>query len=219
LITGSFCDHFGISDYELATLNSFECARARDPNREYSLSISSQAAVLTFKVTTTTALLLVSRDVHTGAKKVLEQTKTYWNEYYTELARKTIYMHRTIVSQSTVFLDLLSRSQLVLEHSPEGSIFFLDNLPEVVKACVRQLVITNALLAADDGFTGAVWGKGDYTDGTLTTNFLDENFPNLHAVAIQIPGHHDGIECTWNPASDHVCDMLREGRLDTVRFF
>jgi hypothetical protein len=98
----------------------------------------------------TTPLLLVSRDIHTEAKKVLKQTI----EHYTKQDKDAIHMHR-IVSPSAEFVDLWSRGQLVLEYYKEGSLFFLTKLSKELAVSMRHLVITNALLAADDGPTRA----------------------------------------------------------------
>ena len=84
---------------------------------------------------------------------------------------------------------------------------------------MRHIVITKALLAADDALTRAAWTKDHETGGTFFTNFLADTLPNLHNVAVQVPGQYEGMEWNWNPASDYMLDWLRKGLLDTVRLF
>jgi hypothetical protein len=211
--TGDLNDGLDISDDDLFAFGGFDYALAKDPNRGLNLELGFSVA-LTFKITITTPLLLVSSDVRNEAKKVLNRTL----EHYTELTRESIHMHR-IVSPSAALVDLWSRSHLVLEYHMEGSLFFLNKLPKKLKACVRHLVITGALLGADDASTRAAWTKDRTTGTTFITNFLTDEFPNLCDVAIEVPGRYEGMEWNWNPASDYLFNMLREGRLDTVHLF
>jgi hypothetical protein len=112
-----------------------------------------------------------------------------------------------------------SRSELVLHYFHGGLMFFLNNLPDSLKSCIRRLVIPSGLLGADDAFGRTLWSKDKSKGGTYFTNWLSDNLPNLRTVAIEIPSTIEEMEWNWNPASDYLCDMLLNGRLDTVRFF
>jgi hypothetical protein len=56
----------------LLALDAFDYALAKDPNRGHNPD-HYFSAILTLKITITTPLLLVSRNMHTEAKKVLEE--------------------------------------------------------------------------------------------------------------------------------------------------
>jgi hypothetical protein len=126
---------------------------------------------------------------------------------------------RRIISPSAAFVNLWARSQIVLEYYTEGSLFFLNKLPKELAATLRHLVITGALLSADDRPTCVAWFKDNNTGELSITRFLTDKFPKLNTVAIEVPGRYEGMEWNWNPANDYFCDVLRERRLDTVRFF
>jgi len=190
---------------------------SRDPNLDYRES-PRLFAVLTSKVSIVTPLLAVSKNTNTEVTKVLATTKRPLLQYYERLLSSSIHLHR-IRSPSAALIDLWSSSELIFQNYSGGSLYFLKNLPDSLKSCVRRLVITGALLAADDGAIRTMWSKDNSRGGTLFTNWISDNLPNLRTVAIEIPSVLEGMEWNWNPASDYLCDMLQEGRLDTVRFF
>jgi hypothetical protein len=106
----------------------------------------------------------------------------------------------------------------VLEYFTGSSMFFLNTLPVQLKPCIRDLVITKLILAADDGPSRAAWERNE-TGLAFFTDFLADSFPNFRTVAIEVPGTYEGMEWNCNTASDCLCDFLFEGRLDTVQFF
>jgi len=191
---------------------------SRDSNLQYRESSWFFAVLLTSKVSIVTPLLAVSKKTNAEVMKVLTTTRRPLLRYYEELLSSSIHLHR-IRSPSAALIDLWSSSELILQNYDGGSLYFLKNLPDSLKSCVRRLVITRTLLAADDDAAHIMWSKDKSRGGTLFTNWISDNLPNLRTVAIQIPNMFEEMDWNWNPASDYLCDMLQEGRLDTVRFF
>ena len=185
----------------------------QDPN----LSIAGSprddgnTAVLALKILIATPLLAVSKATNEEVTKVLITTK----KHYERLLWASIYLHR-IASPSAALIDLWASCEFVLLHGYGKSIFFLKDLPDSLKSCVRRLVIPYELLSK---IAYSQWTKEQSRGGALFTNWISENFPNLRTVAIEIPDTDEVTEMNWNGASDYLCEMLRNGRLDTVRFY
>ncbi|KAI4916989.1 hypothetical protein J4E90_003494 [Alternaria incomplexa] len=185
----------------------------QDPN----LSIAGSprddgnTAVLAFKILIATPLLAVSKATNEEVTKVLTTTK----KYYERLLLASIYLHR-IASPSAALIDLWASCEFVFLHEYGKSIFFLRDLPDSLKSCVRRLVLPYDFLSL---IAYSRWTKEQSRGGALFTNWISDNFPNLRTVAIEVPDIDEVMEMNWNGASDYLCEMLKNGRLDTVRFW
>ena len=168
-------------------------------------------AVLAFKILIATPLLAVSKATNEEMTKVLTTTK----RYYERLLLSSIYLHR-ITSPSAALIDLWASCEFFLRHDYGKSIFFLRDLPDSLKSCVRRLVLPCDFLSL---IAYSRWTKEQSRGGALFTNWISENFPNLRTVAIEVPDVCEVMEMNWNEASDYLCEMLKNGRLDTVRFY
>ncbi|KAI4635506.1 uncharacterized protein J4E87_000458 [Alternaria ethzedia] len=113
-------------------------------------------------------------------------------------------------------IDLWASCEFFLRHDYGKSIFFLRDLPDSLKSCVRRLVLPYDFLSL---IAYSRWTKEQSRGGALFTNWISENFPNLRTVAIEVPDVCEVMEMNWNEASDYLCEMLKNGRLDTVRFY
>ena len=185
----------------------------QDPN----LSIAGSprddgnTAVLAFKILIATPLLAVSKATNEEVTKVLTTTK----KYYERLLLASIYLHR-IASPSAALIDLWASCEFVFLHEYGKSIFFLRDLPDSLKSCVRRLVLPYDFLSL---IAYSRWTKEQSRGGALFTNWISDNFPNLRTVAIEVPDIDEVMEMNWNGASDYLCEVLKNGRLDTVRFW
>ena len=85
---------------------------------------SSFTDVLSFKLSTFTPLLLVSKDVQFEVRQVLGILRPH----FYRVIKESIYLDR-IVSPCSMFLDICSRSRFILDSYPENSFDLLQNLP------------------------------------------------------------------------------------------
>jgi hypothetical protein len=175
--------------------------------------------VLTFKVLISAPLLAVSKAMNEEAKSVLRLAKESWIQHYEELLRASIHLHR-IRSPSTALIDLFSYSDLILDFSIDGSMFFLHNLPNSLKLCVRRLVIQRDFYIDWDQDSQILWHEAVSGYKPFFIDWIWRYLPNLRTVAIEIPGM---LEEYTNDmaidASNHLCTMVQLGRLDVVQFF
>ena len=145
-------------------------------------------------------------------KRVIDITKRTW----TRVFREATYLHR-IRSPSLAFIDLWSRSQLILDDSRiSTSLFFLQSLPDSLKKTLQRLFITFDITLYDYP-NGSAWAANNTHDGAFFSNYIRDHFPNLRTIGVEI---NRCLDRDPPPLpSDHFLEMLWQGRLDTVYLF
>ncbi|KAI4678545.1 uncharacterized protein J4E84_008801 [Alternaria hordeiaustralica] len=174
--------------------------------------------ILVFKILIATPLLAVSKLTNQEVKRVIEIEKKTW----VRTIRESIHHLHRIKSPSSAFLDLWSRSELVLGHYPSESLFFLGYLPDSLKESLRRLSLTLSVTLTDPGsLTSTIWQPNNREEGAMFTNDIRDDFPNVREMAIEImPTDHESWRVSSRtPPSEYVLDMVWEGRLDTVWFY
>ena len=188
-----------------------------DPNVKTTPVLHSQIGILVFKILIATPLLAVSKLTNLEVRRVIEIAKKTW----ARSIRESIHHLHHIQSPSPAFLDLWSRSELVLDHHPGESLFFLGFLPDSLKKSLRRLNLTLTVTLTDPGSSSRIaWEPNNPEEDPLFTNNIRGDLPNVREMAIEmLPTRHEAWRLGRTPPSEYVLDMLWEGRLDTVWFY
>ncbi|KAI4619050.1 hypothetical protein J4E83_006002 [Alternaria metachromatica] len=188
-----------------------------DPNVKFEGVTHRQIGMLSFKILIATPLLAVSKLTNLEVKKVIKIVEKTW----ARTIRESIHHLHHINSPSPAFLDLWSRSELVLGHQPGSSLLFLRLLPDSLNKSLRRLYLTLSVTLTDPGSgSRAIWEPNNPEEHALFTNSIGNYFPNVREMAIEIiPTYHDSWRLGRTPPSEYVLDMLWESRLDTVWFY
>ncbi|KAI4650900.1 hypothetical protein J4E93_003257 [Alternaria ventricosa] len=189
-----------------------------DPNGRSGVFSDRQDVILTYKIFMSTPLLLVSKEVNREAERVLQANKRGWINYYNEVARSNIHCHR-IIKPTKAFQYLWSRSQVVLENTTADTMFFLRILPEVLKKSLHSLIITKSLMDIENEFSIALLQTDEEKGGSFMSNLIKEHYPNLRTVALEIPSTWEEMRSNLNNAFSGLCNMLKKGELDILRYF
>jgi hypothetical protein len=174
--------------------------------------------ILSFKVGVTTPLLLVSKVIHSEVREYLRIYEIgYIKQCHNEIA-SCIDKHR-IISSSPLFREIWSRSRIVLNNSIVGTLWFLNNIPTGLAQDVYDIVITDELLTMSDPDNVEAWNRPHGERRSFFPHFLNKKFPNLRHVALQVPSHQTDAYWYDDLIPTQVCEMLKDGEIDVVRFF
>lgn len=119
-----------------------------------------------------------------------------------------------LLSRYTEDFLLLCRGGLFVLESAYA-VGFLNTLPKEIAACVQSVVITSALLYADDYDAREVWSKEEADPSTAFTTALKDNLPNLREVSFFLPPDISDFYCTYAPTE--ICELLTNGTIDVIR--
>ncbi|KAJ8111746.1 hypothetical protein OPT61_g5730 [Boeremia exigua] len=145
-----------------------------DPNFTISDNgIYSLTQLMSFRLSTSTPLLLVSKHIHSEVTRLLEDLQ--------ELLVSQIYLQR-IKEPTQPFLEIASRSRFVVIGGPIETLFLVKHLPAAIKPLVREMAF--ALQTWDDA--GPLWGTLQETSSEVT-NTLCSELPNLRTIAMEVP--------------------------------
>jgi hypothetical protein len=96
-------------------------------------------------------------------------------------------------------------------------LWFLKKLKPSLATTLRDIVITMDQLEADDDGTRSAWDAEG--GGLLFTHVLDESFPNLSNLFIQVPLTSEAMKRYYQSALGQLCELLSVGRIQVLRFF
>jgi hypothetical protein len=143
-----------------------------DPNSRH----SAPQAVLSFKVTITAGTLLqLPKRVHAEVK---EYPRTRGPRYIQDCHKyiaATVYYHR-ILAPSNFFLEIWSRSRLVLDYPAFGSFWFLNNLPMEIALGLHNIAITQRLARLSNPNDVEMWYTPEWKRARSFTSFSSRDF-------------------------------------------
>jgi hypothetical protein len=181
-----------------------------DPN---SLNATTPSAVLVFKVITFTPLLLVSKEFNTQVQQVLRILRPIWHN----IIESGIYQHR-IVSPCPAFLDICSRSRFVFDYSSADALWFLYNIPDCMKPCIRHIVIARKCLVGRRSTCLDIWDQYAGINHCEFTHALRRRCPSLDTVALEVPSVISGGQYTVQSATSCLLQLLLEKVINSVHF-
>jgi hypothetical protein len=153
-----------------------------DPNSRH----SAPQAVLSFKVTITAATLLqLSKRVHAEVKEFLRTRGPRYIQDCHKYIAATVHYH-CILAPSKFFLEIWSRSRLVLDYPVFGSFWFLNNLPMEIALGLHNIVITQRLARLSNPDDVELWCTPKWERESFFTSFLQQRFPNVDKVRFEI---------------------------------
>lgn len=110
------------------------------------------------------------------------------------------------------FFSLCREGLFVFESA--CAVGFVKTLPKEVAACVQSVVITSAVLYADDYSDRIVWPK-TVEPFTPFTSALKDNLPSLREISVFLPPDVSDFYCAYAPTE--ICKLLLDGTIDVVR--
>jgi hypothetical protein len=176
-------------------------------------AITRKITVLSFKLFTTTPLLLVSKEIRAEVQDFLQLFQPGWQS----MVESTIHLHR-IISPCSAFLDICSRSRFVFNDTSPSTLWFLDNTPDCMKPCIRDIVITRKCLAGGRSAIDAWdrYGYGGHYHSEFTS-LLRGRCKSLHKVALEIPKVAFS-KYVVESAIGGLLTLLRDGVVNSVHF-
>jgi hypothetical protein len=163
---------------------------------------------LSFRLSTSTPLLLVSKDTNSEVTRLLNKMQ--------QLMSSQIYLQR-IKQPTAEFLEIASRSRLAFTNGPVEAMFLVKHLPESIKPLITEVAFS--LQMWDEDEEADLWGsnEGDLPD--VVADCLCSELPDLRTVAMEAPNTPDQLE-DWAEASLYrFQDLLESHRIDTLRLF
>ncbi|KAF2870389.1 hypothetical protein BDV95DRAFT_608387 [Massariosphaeria phaeospora] len=179
----------------------------RDPNI---WDGDGQTSLLTFRLSFPTPLLRVSAQIRAETQDLLKVLRPRVHE----IVKTSIHTHR-IVDACPMFLDICTRSCFFFSTYAEDTLFWLKRIPEEMRPCVRDIVMMDQNLFADDEDTAEAWAwiNNNRKKGSLFTHVICDTLPNLRSIGLQL----DESSSFAYLAPGLCCDMLKAGKTDIVR--
>jgi hypothetical protein len=188
--------------------------RIHNRGRRVAPHAAYRPTVLGFKLVTTTPLLLVSKDISTEVQDFL---RLYQPNRWHSMIESTIHLHR-IVSPCPDFLDICSRSRFVFDDGSPSALWFLHNMPECMKPCVRDVVITKSCLAGGRDNIDA-WDQYGGTDSCQFIRVLQNGCTSLKTIAVEVPSGFTGTRppYVYTSATGCILRLLHDKAVNSVR--
>jgi hypothetical protein len=155
----------------------------------------------------------VSKGLKREVERLLQTLRLTWHG----IIESTIFINR-IASPCPTFLDICFRSRFVFEQGPESVLWFLKNIPNCMKPCIRDIVITRACLTGRGRSAIDNWDQYAGKNRCCFTQVLQGRCTSLKTIAVEVPSVITGGQYVNQSATGCILQLLHDEVISSAYF-